>query len=81
MKPIIFNTEMVKAILDSRKTQFRKHTGNYIAEDGRYEGFRNKDVELVNGIIEIHTTLARKISSKYKVPIDHQYKNLLIKKF
>ena len=67
MKPIIFNTEMVKAILDGRKTQFRKHTGNYIAEDGRYEGFRNKDVELVNGIIEIHTTLARKISSKYKV--------------
>lgn len=67
MKQILFNPEMVKAILDGRKTQFRKHIGNYVAEDGRYEGFRNEDVELVNGRIEIHTTLSRKIKSKYKV--------------
>ena len=67
MKPILFNTEMVKAILEGRKIQFRRHIGNYVAEDGRYEGFRNQDVELVKGRIEIHTTLARKIKSKYKV--------------
>ena len=48
MKPIIFNTEMVKAILDGRKTRFTKFIGNRFRiteflpfnEEEKHKGYR-----------------------------------------
>ncbi|APM39411.1 hypothetical protein [Clostridium kluyveri] len=36
MKPIIFNTKMIKAILESRKTQTRRIIKEYIPEDAKW---------------------------------------------
>ncbi len=81
-KPILFNTEMVKAILEGRKTQFRLPLKSKRVKNANNPSFRcsDGDIHVTDEPCDRFTIkLPIRISSIIKVGIKHQKEYVLLK--